>query len=75
MNSFVFLQSMAGGTGSGVGSYALTALADEFPDIKSVNFMVAPKSSGEVILQNYNSIFSLSTVYENSDYVFVLQND
>ena len=41
---------MAGGTGSGVGSYVLKALKDEFPEIKNVNFMVAPKSSGEVIL-------------------------
>lgn len=66
---------MAGGTGSGVGSYAVKVLSDEFPKTKCVNFLVAPKSSGEVILQNYNSIFSLSTVYEHSDYVFLLQND
>ncbi len=29
-SDLVFIQSMAGGTGSGVGSYALTVLADSF---------------------------------------------
>lgn len=60
-NSLIFLSSMAGGTGSGVGSYAVRCLKDEFSKTNMVSFQVAPKSTGEVILQNYNSIFSLST--------------
>lgn len=41
---------MAGGTGSGLGSYALTVLKDEFPKTSYVNFLVAPKKGGEIIL-------------------------
>lgn len=75
LKSIIILQSMAGGTGSGLGSYLLTVLKDEFPNVTFINFMVAPKKGGEVILQNYNALFSLATVYEYSDYVFLLQND
>lgn len=45
---------MAGGTGSGLGSYALQTLKDEFPKTTFVDYLVAPRMGGEVILQNYN---------------------
>lgn len=75
LTSVVLLQSMGGGTGSGVGSYTLSILKDLYPELFYVNIMVMPKLAGEVILQYYNAIFSLTSVYENSDAVFIFEND
>ena len=50
LQNFIFINSMAGGTGSGLGSYALSVLKDTFPKVAKTNFLVAPKQSGEVIL-------------------------
>lgn len=74
-SNVIFFQSLAGGTGSGLGSSILYRLKDEFPDIFFTNFLVVPKMGGEVILQNYNSVFSLASVYQNTDAIFLLQND
>lgn len=41
---------MAGGTGSGLGSYTMRLLRDEYPKISQTAFMVAPQLGGEVIL-------------------------
>lgn len=44
------ISSMAGGTGSGVGSYVMELIKQEHPKCNLINYMVAPKSGGEVIL-------------------------
>ena len=74
-SNVIFIQSLAGGTGSGLGSSILYRLKDEFPDIFFTNFLVVPKIGGEVILQNYNSVFSMASIYQNTDAICLLQND
>ena len=74
-DSFIFLQSMAGGTGSGLGSFLVEFLRSIFENCFFINFLVAPKKGGEVIIQNYNCVFSFSTIYQNCDFVFILKND
>ena len=71
----ILVQSIAGGTGSGLGSFILSILSEEFPSLFFINFLVIPKLAGEVILQFFNSIFSLSSISENSDAIFILEND
>lgn len=51
LNGFLLLQSMAGGTGAGVGTYIATALRDEYPVTHALNCCVWPYESGEVIVQ------------------------
>ena len=67
--------SLAGGTGSGVGSYYTELLRDLYPRTSIINTCVWPFSTGEVTLQNYNFILTLNKVYEHSDAVIVLEND
>lgn len=43
LKSFIFFNSMAGGTGSGLGSYSLSVLKDLYPKTDFVNFLVAPR--------------------------------
>ncbi len=66
---------MAGGTGSGVGSFLLKILSEYYPDRFLIVFLVTPSSQGEIIIQNYNSLFSLTNVYNTSNSVVMLNND
>jgi tubulin delta len=72
INSFVQLQSLAGGTGSGVGTYMLTLLDDLYPKIPKFVGCVLPHLSGEVILQAYNATLSLGTIYGMADGIFLI---
>lgn len=67
--------SLAGGTGSGVGAYITAALRDEYPHSFIVNQVVSPYNTGEVIVQNYNAVLTLSHLYQASDAVVILEND
>jgi tubulin delta len=50
LKGFLMLQSLGGGTGSGLGAYMLQAVKDEFGAIPAVNTVIWPHSFGEVIL-------------------------
>lgn len=55
VSGFLLLQSMAGGTGAGLGTYIATALRDEYPVTHALNCCVWPYESGEVIVQACDS--------------------
>jgi tubulin delta len=57
------IQSLAGGTGSGVGTYLLDCLKEEFSDLNILNCAIVPHQTGEVILQSYNCVNSISHIY------------
>lgn len=71
----LFFSSLAGGTGSGLGSYLLKELGDEFPELCKINVCVAPHLTGEVILQSYNCVLTISSLYENTDGIILIEND
>ena len=64
LDGFLVCQSLAGGTGSGVGAFLSEALADEFPKARRINAAVWPFTQGEVIVQNYNTMLTLAHLYE-----------
>jgi len=75
LDTVIFFQSLAGGTGSGFGSFLVEAVRENYPDIDILNIAVMPLLTGEVIVQNYNATMTLSTLYENSDAVLLVEND
>lgn len=75
LDTVIFFQSLAGGTGSGVGSYLLEAVREDYPDLCIMNIAVVPHLTGEVIVQNYNSTLTLSKLYDCSDAVLLVEND
>lgn len=75
LGGFLSLMSLAGGTGSGVGAYITECLRDEFPHSFILNQVVWPYNTGEVIVQNYNALLTLSHLYRTVDAVIVMQND
>ncbi|KAJ3340110.1 Tubulin delta chain [Gonapodya sp. JEL0774] len=74
-SGFLVIQSLAGGTGSGLGSYMTENLRKSYPEALIVNLVVWPFRAGEVIVQNYNIVFSISHLYKVSDTILVLRND
>ncbi|XP_053502791.1 tubulin delta chain isoform X2 [Ictalurus furcatus] len=67
--------SVAGGTGSGVGTYVTQCLRDTYPHSFILNHLTWPYGTGEVIVQNYNSVLTLSRLYTLSDALVVHEND
>ena len=72
----MLLHSIAGGTGSGLGSFLLERLNDRFPKKLIQTYSVFPdtQSAGDVVVHPYNSLLSLRRLTENADSVVVLDN-
>eukprot|EP00644_Phytophthora_capsici_P014663 jgi/Phyca11/555758/estExt2_Genewise1Plus.C_PHYCAscaffold_780008 len=75
LKGFLTLQSAAGGTGSGLGSFLTERLADFYPSTSLVNAVVWPYQSGEVIVQNYNAMLTMASLSDVAQGIFMLQND
>ncbi|XP_056296477.1 tubulin delta chain isoform X2 [Pseudoliparis swirei] len=69
------MMSVAGGTGSGVGTYVTQCLRDIYPKSFILNHLTWPYETGEVIVQNYNSMLTLAHLYQLSDAILVHEND
>jgi tubulin gamma len=84
LEGFQVCHSIAGGTGSGMGSYLLEKLNDHFPKKLIQTYSVFPNTGdggvdgglgqSDVVVQPYNSILSLKRLTLNADCVVVLDN-
>jgi len=72
LDGFIMLHSIAGGTGSGMGSYLLEKLNDRFPKKLLQTYSVFP--SGDTVVQPYNCLLSLKRLVLNADCVVVIDN-
>ena len=75
LDGFLILMSVAGGTGSGVGARVTESLSDFYPHSVITNQIVWPYSSGEVIVQDYNTILTTAHLQKSSDVIFLMHND
>ncbi|KAJ3413942.1 gamma-tubulin [Chytridiales sp. JEL 0842] len=76
LEGFMLLHSIAGGTGSGLGSWLLEYLGDRYPKKLIQTYSVFPNSeeTSDVVVQPYNSLLSLKRLTLNADSVVVLDN-
>ena len=74
LDSCILINSLAGGTGSGLGSYLAVLMKDYFPEVNLLNIAVWPNDSGEVVVNSYNTILSISENYKVSDLITVINN-
>ena len=74
LDSCILINSLAGGTGSGLGSYLTVLLKDYFPEINLLNVAIWPNDSGEVVVNSYNTLLSISQNYKVSDLMTVIHN-
>lgn len=70
----MLLHSIAGGTGSGLGSFLLERLNDRFPKKIIQTYSVFPDTTDDVVVAPYNSLLSLRRLTQNADAVTVLDN-
>ena len=75
LGGFLALMSLAGGTGSGLGAFVTTALKDEYSHATIINNVIWPYTTGEVIVQNYNAVLTLSHLYSASDGIIFMENE
>uniref|UniRef100_G1DG02 Tubulin gamma chain n=1 Tax=Capra hircus TaxID=9925 RepID=G1DG02_CAPHI len=75
LEGFVLCHSIAGGTGSGLGSYLLERLNDRSPKKLVQTYSVFPNQveMSDVVVQPYNSLLTLKRLTQNADCV-VLDN-
>lgn len=73
---FMLMHSIAGGTGSGLGSFLLERLNDAYPKKLIQTYSVFPNSeeTSDVVVQPYNSVLSMKRLINNADSVIVLDN-
>lgn len=65
------MHSIAGGTGSGLGSYLLEKISDRYPKKLVQTYSVFPTQTSEVVVQPYNSILALKRLTCNADCVVI----
>jgi tubulin gamma len=76
LEGFVLTHSIAGGTGSGMGSYLLEHINDRFPKKLVQTYSVFPNNAdaGDVVVQPYNSLLTMKYLTKYADCVVVLDN-
>lgn len=76
LEGFVLTHSIAGGTGSGLGSFLLECLNDRFPKKIIQTYSVFPNHDqvSDVVVQPYNSLLTLKRLSLNADATIVLDN-
>mmetsp|Transcript_25076 Transcript_25076/g.59583 ORF Transcript_25076/g.59583 Transcript_25076/m.59583 type:complete len:395 (-) Transcript_25076:31-1215(-) len=78
LEGFQLTHSIAGGTGSGMGSYILEQLNDHFPKKLVQTYSVFPSfkksDQSDVVVQPYNSLLTMKRLTLNADAVVVLDN-
>lgn len=69
----MLLHSIAGGTGSGLGSYLLERMNDRYPKKLIQTYSVFPDTAGDnVVVNPYNSLLAMRRLTENADSVVSL---
>eukprot|EP00762_Andalucia_godoyi_P000055 ANDGO_02343.mRNA.1 Tubulin gamma-1 chain len=75
LQAALILTSVAGGTGSGLGAFLAQMVRDLYPNLTIMNCVVWPYQTGEVIVQNFNALLTLSHLDSVSDAVWIFEND
>ncbi|OWZ16528.1 Tubulin/FtsZ family protein [Phytophthora megakarya] len=75
LQSFFVMHSMGGGTGSGLGTYILGLLEDQYPDVYRFATVVFPSEDDDVVTSPYNSILALRELTEHADCVLPIENE
>lgn len=63
------------GTGSGLGTFVLNLLEDEFPEVYRFVTAVYPSGEDDVITSPYNSVLAMKELNEHADCVLPIENE
>nr|XP_033331876.1 tubulin delta chain-like [Megalopta genalis] len=74
-DGFLILLSSSGGTGSGIGSFIVQLLREEYSTKPIITTTILPFSFGEVCTQYYNTLFTLAKLYDHTDMNIIIENE
>ncbi|XP_032817736.2 tubulin epsilon chain isoform X2 [Petromyzon marinus] len=74
LQCFFLIHSMGGGTGSGLGTFVLRLLEDEFPDVHRFVMALYPSAEDDVVTSPYNSVLAMRELTEHADCVLPIEN-
>nr|XP_033795628.1 tubulin epsilon chain isoform X3 [Geotrypetes seraphini] len=74
LQCFFVIHSMGGGTGSGLGTFVLNTLEEEFPEVYRFVTSVYPSAEDDVITSPYNSVLAMKELTEHADCVLPIEN-
>lgn len=73
--AFLCMHSVGGGTGSGLGSFVLELLRDNFPELCRLSVAIYPSATDEdVITAPYNAVLATQRLAQASDCIVPLEN-
>ena len=75
LGGFFTIQGLAGGTGSGVGTYFSEFIKELFPSKILMNCLIWPYSRGEIIVQSMNTLLTIVHSSISSDGLIICDND
>uniref|UniRef100_A0A8C9FKQ0 Tubulin epsilon chain n=1 Tax=Pavo cristatus TaxID=9049 RepID=A0A8C9FKQ0_PAVCR len=75
LQCFFIIHSMGGGTGSGLGTFVLNLLEDEFPEVYRFVTSVYPSGEDDVVTSPYNSVLAMKELNEHADCVLPIENE
>ena len=78
LEAFMLMHSVAGGTGSGLGSFLMESIRDRFPKTLLNTVSVFPSSgaqASDVVVQPYNSVLTLHRLIEHADASVIFDNN
>lgn len=72
--SVMLMNSVSGGTGSGLGSFILELMADEFPQVNRFGLSLFPSDTDDVVTSPYNSLLAGSYLTRFSTAIIPFDN-
>ncbi|KAH7284794.1 hypothetical protein KP509_34G070700 [Ceratopteris richardii] len=75
LQSFNILHSLGGGTGSGLGSYIMEALHDNYSGVLRISVPVFPSKDDDVVTSPYNSMLAVKSLVDHADCVLPIENE
>ncbi|XP_044282136.1 tubulin epsilon chain isoform X1 [Varanus komodoensis] len=75
LQCFFIIHSMGGGTGSGLGTFLLRILEDEFPEVYRFVTSVYPSREDDVVTSPYNSVLAMKELSDHADCVLPIENE
>ena len=75
LQCFSLIHSLGGGTGSGLGTYLLRALHDEYPKQLRFATSVFPSADDDVITSPYNATLATAELINHADAIFPVDNE
>eukprot|EP00882_Tetradesmus_deserticola_P008036 GHRQ01008465.1.p1 GENE.GHRQ01008465.1~~GHRQ01008465.1.p1 ORF type:complete len:484 (+),score=208.82 GHRQ01008465.1:280-1731(+) len=74
LQGFLLLHSLGGGTGSGLGTYLLGLLEEEFPEVFRFSAPVFPSEDDHVVTSPYDAALAAACLVESASCVLPVEN-